>query len=91
MSDLSCNFDDGTLCLWKQSKTDDFDWTVARQSTPAAGIGPDTDHTGPGKMLEPKCFGFFFSRKKTFKSLHMAQIPEAYYDFCCPLHIQKAL
>ncbi|CAF3694948.1 unnamed protein product, partial [Didymodactylos carnosus] len=50
---VNCNFEDGTLCSWTQSKTDDdFDWLLNRGETGTVGTGPsvasviyNADHT----------------------------------------------
>ncbi|XP_056375212.1 MAM and LDL-receptor class A domain-containing protein 1 isoform X3 [Hyla sarda] len=39
-----CDFE-FDLCDWKQSQTDNFDWSVRAGSTPTVGTGPVTDHT----------------------------------------------
>ncbi|XP_075684387.1 MAM and LDL-receptor class A domain-containing protein 1 [Rhinoderma darwinii] len=39
-----CNFE-FDLCDWKQSYTDNFDWSMRAGSTPTVGTGPVTDHT----------------------------------------------
>ncbi|XP_071104753.1 MAM and LDL-receptor class A domain-containing protein 1-like [Haliotis cracherodii] len=40
----SCDFEN-SFCSWMQSKSDDFDWTRRRGSTPSTYTGPTTDHT----------------------------------------------
>ncbi|XP_040289986.1 MAM and LDL-receptor class A domain-containing protein 1 [Bufo bufo] len=39
-----CNFE-FDLCDWKQSQSDNFDWSMRAGSTPTVGTGPVTDHT----------------------------------------------
>ena len=47
----SCNFDSGLCSGWRQSYSDDFDWTRNRGSTPSVGTGPSSDHTsGSGDL-----------------------------------------
>ncbi|XP_064418250.1 zonadhesin-like [Latimeria chalumnae] len=44
---LDCTFDTD-FCEWKQSATDNFDWTRNRGSTPSFNTGPSYDHTTGG-------------------------------------------
>ncbi|XP_076017204.1 MAM and LDL-receptor class A domain-containing protein 1 [Genypterus blacodes] len=39
-----CNFE-FDLCSWRQSRQDDFNWTIKAGSTPTVGAGPSSDHT----------------------------------------------
>ena len=43
-----CNFDYGLCSGWKQSSSDDFDWTLAYGSTPSSSTGPTHGHGGSG-------------------------------------------
>ncbi|XP_025085528.1 MAM and LDL-receptor class A domain-containing protein 1-like [Pomacea canaliculata] len=47
---VQCSFDSNSICSWKQSTTDDFDWKLRSQSISIAGAGPSRDHSGAGKM-----------------------------------------
>lgn len=40
-----CTFDDGSLCAWTNTKENDFDWLVIKDSTPSLDTGPDFDHS----------------------------------------------
>ena len=40
-----CDFEDTTLCGWRNMRGDQFDWTRANKGTPSLGTGPATDHT----------------------------------------------
>ncbi|XP_066300036.1 MAM and LDL-receptor class A domain-containing protein 1-like [Branchiostoma lanceolatum] len=43
--DVSCDFEDATVCGYTQSGTDDFDWTWQSGDTPTSNSGPTNDHT----------------------------------------------
>ena len=46
-SNMSCTFEAG-FCQWKNmrnSKLDQFDWTLWNGSTPSRNTGPSNDHT----------------------------------------------
>ncbi|KAF6039560.1 hypothetical protein EB796_002123 [Bugula neritina] len=46
-SDISCNFEEGYLCpQFRQSASDDFDWSIGWGETPTAGTGPDEAASG---------------------------------------------
>ncbi|KAL9986065.1 hypothetical protein ACROYT_G000134 [Oculina patagonica] len=48
----SCDFDQGLCFGWRQSNSDDFDWTWHTRSTPSLNTGPDYDHTsGSGSYM----------------------------------------
>ncbi|XP_057298293.1 MAM and LDL-receptor class A domain-containing protein 2-like isoform X2 [Hydractinia symbiolongicarpus] len=50
-ADSNCTFDSG-ICRWKQSKKDDFDWTLKKGKTGSTGTGPLGDHTsGNGQYI----------------------------------------
>ncbi|KAH3887722.1 hypothetical protein DPMN_011741 [Dreissena polymorpha] len=40
-----CDFSFGICFLWRNDVDDDFDWTLAKGSTPTLGTGPSVDHT----------------------------------------------
>ncbi|XP_038071819.1 MAM and LDL-receptor class A domain-containing protein 1-like [Patiria miniata] len=42
---LNCDFDSNNLCQFINSKNDDFDWTLYKDTTPSVDTGPDADHT----------------------------------------------
>jgi len=45
--DISCNFEEGYLCpQFRQSASDDFDWSIGWGETPTAGTGPDEAASG---------------------------------------------
>ena len=41
----NCDFDDGTMCTWKNLLTDDFDWLIGSSGTGTTFTGPHADHT----------------------------------------------
>ncbi|WAR02786.1 MLRP1-like protein [Mya arenaria] len=41
----NCNFDDGTMCSWKNMRNDNFDWLIGSGKTSSAFTGPSADHT----------------------------------------------
>ena len=43
-ADFDCDFEIDT-CTWKQSTTDNFDWTRHAGDTPSTQTGPHGDHT----------------------------------------------
>ena len=49
----NCNFENGGLCSWQQSLTDQFNWTLHTGKTQSFGTGPIGDHTPQmnGKFL----------------------------------------
>ncbi|XP_055957691.1 MAM and LDL-receptor class A domain-containing protein 1-like [Patella vulgata] len=51
VGNADCAFDDNTICEWKQSKTDKFDWTVNGNKTASQGTGPMSDHSGMGYYI----------------------------------------
>lgn len=58
-ADSNCTFDSG-LCRWKQSKKDDFDWTLKKGKTGSTGTGPLGDHTsGNGEIISFVCCANF--------------------------------
>ncbi|XP_069133149.1 MAM and LDL-receptor class A domain-containing protein 1-like [Argopecten irradians] len=42
---MTCNFETTTICGFKQSHADQFDWTRGSGSTGTSGTGPSNDHT----------------------------------------------
>lgn len=42
---FQCDFENGDVCEFQQSTTDDWDWTVLQGSTPTDNTGPPVDHT----------------------------------------------
>jgi len=42
---LQCTFEDGSICGFMESFTDDFDWIHYSSSTATSGTGPAADHT----------------------------------------------
>ena len=45
---VACNFDKQNTCDWKQTNTDDFDWTLKNGSTDSTKTGPSAGHDGHG-------------------------------------------
>lgn len=41
----NCDFDDGTMCTWKNLRNDDFDWLIGSGGTGTSFTGPSSDHT----------------------------------------------
>lgn len=48
---VTCNFDEKTLCKFSQVKTNDEDWTLKHGPSPGQGTGPLGDHSGKGYYL----------------------------------------
>nr|XP_039272221.1 MAM and LDL-receptor class A domain-containing protein 2-like [Styela clava] len=42
---IDCPFYSGSICSWKQSSDDDFNWTLRKGSTTSDSTGPSGDHT----------------------------------------------
>lgn len=42
---LSCDFEDGSFCNWRQETHDEFNWTLGQGPTSSEETGPETDHT----------------------------------------------
>lgn len=45
LSSLQCDFESDNFCLYKNSLSDDFDWTLNKGATQSPETGPDADHT----------------------------------------------
>ena len=52
--DPSCDFEKG-LCKWKQSKSDEFDWTRKSGGTPSGKTGPSSGRGGSGEFIITRC------------------------------------
>ncbi|XP_064608040.1 MAM and LDL-receptor class A domain-containing protein 1-like [Liolophura sinensis] len=48
---VTCTFDEKTLCKFSQVNMDDEDWTLKHGPSPGQGTGPLGDHTGKGYYL----------------------------------------
>ncbi|XP_069502716.1 MAM and LDL-receptor class A domain-containing protein 1 [Ambystoma mexicanum] len=73
-----CDFE-FDLCSWKQSKCDDFDWSLRAGSTPTVGTGPATDHT----LREPS--GHYIFIESSFP-----QLPRQEARIASPLISQRS-
>eukprot|EP00111_Clytia_hemisphaerica_P009451 TCONS_00027721-protein len=43
-ADLQCSFTKKSTCKWENGQTDDFDWSIGK-NTPSLNTGPNSDHT----------------------------------------------
>ncbi|KAL9985328.1 hypothetical protein ACROYT_G007718 [Oculina patagonica] len=48
--DATCDFENG-FCNWKQSTTDNFDWTRKTGRTPSSNTGPNSGNNGKGYYI----------------------------------------
>ena len=45
LSQGNCNFDAGTMCSWRNLRTNNFDWLIGSGKTGSQYTGPSSDHT----------------------------------------------